>query len=321
MRSIRAALAALLLIAPAGLAQAAEKVVTVGWGPYADVPQFSIALASTFKEEGLEVRLVPFQSGREGFEAMIGGQVDLNIMTEFPAVAGAMRRQPFAILAVVSRYNASRLITTQGAGIASPADLAGKRIGLPVGTNLQFMVDQEMARASAKPQVVNLTPPDLIPALLRGDVDAIATFASAYPAVRRALGERYREVPVTGYASTFLVAAAKPFLERDPAAAGAFLKALVRAEEIMGKDPAAAQEAVSRSVGKAVPLDLIRADWPNYTFRVALDPALVELMTREGRWIAERGLVKNVEPTPDLFRSVLAPGPLSGVAPDRVTAQ
>jgi len=41
-------------------------------------------------------------------------------------------------------------------------------------------------------------------------------------------------------------------------------------------------------------------------------------MVEEGRWVKERGLIKNVEPTEALFRSFIADAPLKALAPDRV---
>jgi NitT/TauT family transport system substrate-binding protein len=315
LRALAAASAAVLAALPA-LAQ--EKTITLGWGAYADVPQYSVAAdKGFFKDEGLTVKMIPFASGREGFEALIGGQLDLNIMAEFPAVVGAMRRQPFALLAVLSRYKANRIITTSAANAESAAGLAGRKVGVPVGTNTHFMLDEELKAAGAKAQVVNMTPPDLVPALLRGDVDAVVTFPGAYAGAKRTLGERYREIPSSTYATTYVLVAAKGFLDKDPDAAARFLRALVKAEAFMKAEPQAAQEAVGRAV-KAIPLDAIKAAWGDYEARVGLGPDLVALMEREGAWIRERGMVKDVEPAAALFRGVIAEGPLKAAAPDRI---
>ncbi|TNC06640.1 ABC transporter substrate-binding protein [Methylobacterium terricola] len=308
----------LVLSAPAALAQ---KVVTVGWGSYSmDAPQVLVASEKGyFKEAGIAPKLIPFQSGREGFEALIGGQLDVTVMAEFPAVVGTLRKQPFAVLAVLSRFVANRLITTPASGATDLAGLSGKKIGLPVGTNVQFMVDEDLKRAGVKAQIVNLTPPDLPPALLRGDVDAIATFPGAFGGARRILGERYRELPVSAYATTFVVAASRDFLAKDPATTAKLVEALVRADEVMKSDPAGAQDIVAKAAGKALTLEGIRADWDKYRYGVVLDGGLIDLMVREGTWIRERGIVRDTEPSAALFRSAVADAPLKSVAPATVT--
>ncbi|MFH6787005.1 MULTISPECIES: ABC transporter substrate-binding protein [Methylobacterium] len=307
----------LVLAAPAF----AQKVVTVGWGSYAmDAPQFLVASEKGyFKEAGIEPKFIPFQSGREGFEALIGGQLDVNVMAEFPAVVGTMRKQPFSVLAVLSRYAANRLITTPASGASDLAGLSGKTIGLPLGTNVQFMVDEDLKRAGVKAQIVNLTPPDLPPALLRGDVDAIATFPNAFGGARRILGERYRELPVSPYATTFVVAASREFLAKDAAVATKLLGALTRADAFMSSDPAGAQDIVAKTAGKTLTLEAIRAGWGHYHYDVALDGGLLDLMAREGAWIRERGIVRDADPSAALFRSSVADAPLKGVAPAKVT--
>lgn len=320
LHTLRALLLGVPLVLAASAAMA-QKAVSVGWGSYSmDAPQVVIASEKGyFKDAGLAPKLIPFQSGREGFEALIGGQLDLTVMAEFPAVVGTLRKQPFSVLAVLSRFTANRLITTLASGATDLAGLSGKKIGLPVGTNVQFMVDEDLKRAGVKAQIVNLTPPDLPPALLRGDVDAIATFPGAFGGARRILGERYRELPISPYATTFVVAASRDFRARDAVAAAKFLEALTRADAFMASDPAGAQDIVAKAAGKALTLEAIRADWGKYHYGVALDGALLDLMVREGAWIRERGIVKDAEPSAALFRSTVAEAPLKSAAPATMT--
>ena len=86
----------------------------------------------------LDVKIVTFPTGREAFEALTGGQADLASMAELPAVIGALRGQNFGVVADLARYTGSRIITTVASGITAPAGLAGKRIGVTLGTNTDF---------------------------------------------------------------------------------------------------------------------------------------------------------------------------------------
>lgn len=299
-----------------------RKPVVVGWGPYADVPQISVAVdKNLWKDEGLDVKVVPFNSGRESFEALIGGQLDLAIVAEFPAVIGAMRNQKFAILSVLSRYRANRIIGTDKAGLKSVRDLAGRKVGTTVGTNVHFMLDQALKAAGVTAEIVNVAPPDIVPALVRGDIEAATMFPNFYAASKRALGDRYRDIGVKEYSTTFVLIASPEILEKRPDVVAKFLTAMLKGEAMVASNPAESQEAVARVVGKALSLDVIKAGWPDYEFRIKLDRGLLELLVKEGEWIRDRGMIKNVDPTEALFRSYLREGPLKSVANDRVQLQ
>ncbi|EWY41788.1 ABC transporter substrate-binding protein [Skermanella stibiiresistens SB22] len=317
---IRRFLAAAILIAPT-LAHAAEpRQLVIGGGPIAEVPQFTVALdRQLFQEQGLTVQVLPFASGREGFEALIGGQLDLVIMAEFPAVVGAMRKQDFGIVARISRYDANRVITKGATKPESIKDLAGRKIGVTVGTNAHFMLTQEMKKAGVTAEIVNVGPPDLIPALVRGDIDAAAPFPSFYAGAKRTLGDQYQEIMATSYGTNFVLAATRKLIDGDPAAIGKVLTALLKAEASIEADPAAAKETVARVAGRVLSPAAIAASWPEYQYRVSLNDELLDLLVQEGEWIAERRMIKNVEPTRELFRGALATGPLAAVAPDRVS--
>ena len=155
-------LAVLMLAAP--LAQAQSKSVRMAWTPAADAPQVSVAIAGElWKAKGLDVSVVSFPSGREALEALIGGQADFAVIAEFPAATAALRKQPFAVLADMSRYKANRIITTTD--VASMAALAGKRMGTTIGTNVQYQAETALAEAGATATMVNAGPADLLPTL------------------------------------------------------------------------------------------------------------------------------------------------------------
>ena len=323
LRSWTLAFTAAIVGIGTSLAQAqALKPLTVGWGPFADVPQISVAAAKNlFKDDGLDVKVIPFNSGRESVEALIGGQLDMAIVAEFPVVVGAMRKQKFAMIAGLTKYQANRIIATDKIALQSVKDLAGKKIGTTVGTNIHYLLDLELRNAGVTAEIVNIAPPDIVPALVRGDIDAAVMFPNAYPAAKRTLGDRYRELRTKAYGTNFVLIATPEVIEKRPDLCAKFLSTLLKAEGIVLKSPAESQEAVAQVVGKALTLDAIKAGWPDYEFRVKLDRDLVNLLVKEGEWVRARGMVKDVEPTEALFRGYVNEGALKSVAADRVTLQ
>ncbi|RIY02495.1 ABC transporter substrate-binding protein [Aureimonas flava] len=318
-RRLFLAAGSVLAIALAASPGAAQDTLTLAWSPAPQMPQIDVALAEDlFAKAGLDVSVVTFASGREAFEALTGGQADLATMAELPAVTGALRDQRFAIVADLARYRGSRVIAKASSGIAAPADLAGRRIGVTLGTNTDFLLGKILGAAGVTAEIVNAAPADLVPALLRGDVDAIVPFPNAYPAAARALGEDYREIRSDLYEPHFVLAASPAALDGKSEAVTRFLDAVVEADGSVAADPDAAAEAVVATVQGNIDAAAVRALWQDTEIGARLDDRLLDLMAEQGAWIVGRGVVKADAPSRDSLRPFLEPAPLAAVAPDAV---
>lgn len=306
------ALLALALLPSAALADP----VTFGWSPNAQTPQVDVALANDyFADAGLDVQIVPFASGREAFEALIGGQIDIAFMAEFPAATGALTGQDFAVVADLSRYTGSRIIgnADQGA-LATPADLAGKRIGTTLGTNVDYFLSTALTAAGVEAEIVNAAPGDLVPALVRGDVDAIVPFPTFYAGAAQALGDKYLELRPGGYDSHYILASTPEMTGARAGDLTAFLGALVKADADVAADPAAAAETVSASLGGNVSAEALQATWADMEFGTTLEPSLLDLLVSEGTWIAAQGVVKADTPTAETIAPYIVDAPLKAAA-------
>jgi len=303
-----------------GAAASAQQVsrVSVAWTPSADTPQIAQAIdKNLWREQGLDVQLVAFPTGREALEALIGGQVDFASMAEFPAVTAAMRQQKFGVLAVLSKYRGNRIIA-RDIELKSVRDLAGRKIATTLGTNSHFALDWELQTAGVSAEIINAAPPDNVPALVRGDVDAAFMFPAFYDQAQRALGPRYRELITPGYVTNMLLVGTAEIIEKRPAEVRKVLSALLKADALVAANPTETQETILRVVGRAANIDAIRSRWPDYKYELTLDGELLDLMVREGQWIRNRGLVRNVEPSAQLFRAYVSDGPLKTLDASRV---
>jgi NitT/TauT family transport system substrate-binding protein len=309
---------AALMLAGSHIAQAeAPTVVKIGWGSFFDVPQLTQAVdKNLWKDQNLAPEIISFATGRESFEALIGGQLDFAILTEFPAVTGAMRGLKFAIPAALSRIKTMKVIAKSTTPVTSMKQLAGKKIAAILGTNLHFLVLEGLKMDGVTASLVNVGPADMIPALVRGDVDAAATFPSAYQAAKRTLGDQYQEIPIPGISQNFVLVASNTMATEKPEVVKRLLAVLLAGEKLVDADPKETQEASVRYGKNAVPLAIIQASWSSYSFRVQLDKATVDLMAREATWLRDQGLVKNADPAK--LDSYFMTGPLKELAPDRV---
>jgi NitT/TauT family transport system substrate-binding protein len=322
MKSVAVMVGAVLLASvslASAIAQESGKIV-LGWAANLQTAPIVVATEKGFfNDVGLDVKSVRFVSGREALEALLGGQLDLGFMAEFPPTIGALRKQQFRVVSTLSSYAANRVISKADAGFTGIKDLEGKKIGVTMGSNNAYFTEILLKKAGVKATIVNVAPADIVPALVRGDVDAGVPFPDFYQKARAALGSAYREAISNDYVAWFVLSASMDLLNKRPGDLRKFLSALIKADEFIHAKPAEAQELLAKQMKGLADLQEIKALWPEVGYTVGLNKELLDLMVDEGKWIAERGLIKDVQADPAIFRAYLADAPMKALDPKRVT--
>ncbi|MGW7342441.1 ABC transporter substrate-binding protein [Streptomyces sp. NPDC054854] len=268
--------------------------------------------------EGVDATVTTLPTGRDALNAVLGGQAQLGIVGDLPAVTAALSGRDVRIVADLSRFSDWRLLSATDRGITGFASLKGRKVGVPRGTNVEYALSRMLGSAqltAADVTVVNLAPNQVAAALARGDVDAGVTFPSFYDAARTALGDRYAELPFTGYtARTLLIAGPSAGDE----AVTAVLRTVLRAQQAATADPAAARAAVVAQSKGALQVEYVDAFQPRYTYGASLSPELLTQLTDEAAWAkATQSLPGDADRAALLGK--LRPGPLKTVDPAAVT--
>ncbi|MER5868828.1 NrtA/SsuA/CpmA family ABC transporter substrate-binding protein [Streptomyces sp. NPDC002044] len=268
--------------------------------------------------EGVDATVTTQPSGRDALNAVLGGQAQFGVVGDLPAVTAALGGRDLRIVADLSRFSDWRLLTRTDAGIGGFAALKGRKVGVPRGTNVEYALSRMLSSAelsTADVTVVNLAPNQVTSALARGDVDAGITFPSFYGAARTALGERYAELPYSGYtARTLLVAGPSATAEGT----AAVLRTLLRAQREIGADPAAAREAVLTQSKGALEAAYVETFQPRYAYGATLSPELLTQLTEEAAWAKTAQGLPGAADRAALSR-YLNPGPLAAADAAAVT--
>jgi NitT/TauT family transport system substrate-binding protein len=279
--------------------------------------QVAIALEKNlFKEVGLDVEIVRFPSGRRGLEAIIGGQIDLAYMAEYPPAIAALQKQDFAVITQLGKFVGNRIIGRSDLGFESLKDIAGKRIGTSIGTNAEFFTQLTLEKAGVQAEIVNINPPDIIAALDRGDIQIAIPFPDYYDKAREALGSRYREVVSKDYESYNIVSASGKILKERPGDVKKFLMALIKADDIIRNNPADAKATILAASQGALNAAIIDKLWPEYQYRLGFDDAFLDLVAAEAKWLELRGIIKGASIDRAGLRGHIADGPITSLAPD-----
>lgn len=279
-------------------------------------PQVAIAAhKGLFKAAGLDVEIVRFPSGRRALEAVIGGQIDLAAMAEYPPAIAALQKQSIGVLTEIVKFTGNRIIGRADLGFESVKDLAGKRIGASIGTNAEFLAQLSLAKAGVKAEIVNLNPPDVIPALDRGDVQAAVPFPDYYDKAREALGTRYREVISQDYESYMVVTAARKVIEERPGDVSKFLAVLLEANDILRDDASDAKATLIAASQGALSATAVATLWPEYRYQLGFENEFLDLLEAEAKWIAAKGIIKGAAIDRTGLRAYIADAPITALAP------
>lgn len=186
-----------------------------------------------------------------------------------------------------------RVVARRSAGIASMADMAGKRVATIPQTSSGYFLSRMLAREGLSfddIEVVSISPlEDMAGAIERGEVDAVVIWEPYSEQASRALGEDAIEFGGAGvYRELFNLNTTAENLA-DPekrAKIVTFVRAVMDAAEATRADPAAAQALVEDS-GGFVTQDVADA-WRHHAFMASMPDDLLDVLVEEEQWLAAR---------------------------------
>jgi ABC-type nitrate/sulfonate/bicarbonate transport system substrate-binding protein len=187
---------------------AAEDVVKIGYlRIIMSFPTFVAQEKDFFVEQGLQVELIPFNSGTAIIDALVAGRIDANCgsaMTGhwFAAQTAPDRFKIFLVYGTTSRKedNSFVVMVKKDSPLKDLKDLKGKKVGTYPGAT-SVALARAVIRTQIDPEEVVFTevpPPNLIPALAAGQIDAFfAPEPSGMLAVSQGMGQYLIKSPLT----------------------------------------------------------------------------------------------------------------------------
>ncbi len=299
---------------------AAEKLVLAVSRSPLSLPLYVAEERRYLAEEGLEAVLVDCIGGHRCLRQVLEGRADVATAGELPVVFNGFERSDYAVLAtLVTAADDVKLIAHARSGIARARQLAGKRVGLTLGTAGHYFLDSFLLTAGVDPRsvsIVGLQPEQLLAALQAGTVDAIVAWEPYAYEATKALGMQATVLPSSGtYLQTFNLVSGRVQLQARHDALVRMLRAVERAERYIAEQPAQAQAILRRRL--QMEPAAVDAIWPGLSFRLRLDQSLITTMEGEARWAMREGHVK-ARSAPNFLLLVHA-APLHSVNPAAVS--
>lgn len=246
-----------------------------------------------YKDEGLDVSVKEFTTGKLCFDAMLSGGAQFATVAETPLMYAGFTNQPIYVVAsIASNPLSSKVIARKDQGVEKPADLKGKPVGTFKGGSAEYFFMQFLKKNGLTVDDVKLTfmqPPELVTAIVRGDLAAMSMWEPNISVAQKAIGED-KTVVFTGediYTETFHIAVKKDYADQNEKDIEALIRALIKAEEFLKASPQDAKQIVHEAL--QIDNDILGSIWPHYRFEVFMDPAIINLLNKEAQFAIETG--------------------------------
>lgn len=246
-----------------------------------------------FAEEGLALQSLMRTYGKAALQAVLDNQADFATVAETPIMFSVLKGDKIFVIANIEASTMNNgIVARKSAGIAAPADLKGKRIGYTPGTTSDFFLDSLLtANGLTRQEIlpVALKPEEMQDAIAAKKIDAASIWNYPVTQIRRQLGADGtifydREI----YTETFNIAAQQEFVKKNPETVKRFLRALIKAENFVAKNPDEAQAIMA--VATKIEQGLIHEVWSAFNYHVVLDQTLLITLEDETRWAIKNRL-------------------------------
>ncbi len=273
-----------------------------------------------FAEQGITVVQRRFSAGRYALAALVAREVDAATACETPTASAGVKQADLQVLTTLHVTNSStHLVARADRGIRTGADLAGKRVGVPLGTRSEFFLHVLLAYSGVPDRSVREidVPPDrAVDALVSGEVDAVAIWPPHVERARRLLGrDASVEIGTPLYTEISMLVTRSDVLRERREALVKVVRALAQAEKLVREHPDEAFATLRKEIGGDGEADLLDA-WRRIQPGLGLTNQLAAVLERESEWLRSEGRIAG--PPIDVGR-MLRTDVLAEVEPEAVT--
>jgi ABC-type nitrate/sulfonate/bicarbonate transport system substrate-binding protein len=274
------------------------------WG----MPTYYLLRSGALEKRGIKFEEFAVPSGNLTMQQMVARQVDLGTYAGQSFILGADRGDLVAVASIEQVGKTVRIMARKDLGLKTVADLKGKKIANQTGSSIgNIFVDQVGPANGLKKgdyQEVRMNVDNMIAALTAKTVDAMVNI-EPYNAIAEAEGlgtiivnlEKYDNVPV-------FMAATPDFVDKNPDAVVAYLKAWLEVKRDFKENPKKASDVIY-SFFTSKGYNMKPETFATAMGRVTVDPGfpkdLVPYMTKHAEVLLQE---KKISAMPD-FKKVL----------------
>jgi len=240
-----------------------------------------------FLEEGIDVEIKGFPTGKAALAATFSGEVDMGTVADTPIVSNSFERNDFAVfMTIVDSAQHSKALARKDRNINTPQDLVGKKVATAIGTTAHFFMSVFLTLNGidvSDVEIVNMKPGETVEAIANGDVDVIFAWEPNVLNAAKSLGDNAIILSSdVGYEATFNLVTMNGYIENNPGLIRKVIKSLAKAEEFVSNN----REESIRIIALRLETDREGIDklWDGYRFEISLSQSLILTLEDVARW-------------------------------------
>ena len=279
-------------VKPAG---SAEKITLAAYAGETGALVYVAEDQGFFEENGLDVTIKGYASGKAAADALINGEADIATSAGFVFVSNSFDHTDLRVFGTVATAEVKELVARKDKGITTTADLMGKKIGVTKKSGGEFALGVFLifnALSYQDVELVDLKGSQIVEAISNGDIDAAFTWDPYTYNIKKELGENVISW-FGGEDFYFVLLTKEDWIKNNPAAAERFMKSVLEAEDYIKDNSEEAKEFVKNRFDYES--DYIDYSWPKQEFAVILEQAMLITFEDQARWRIKHGLTDATE--------------------------
>jgi NitT/TauT family transport system substrate-binding protein len=272
-----------------------------------------------FTRHGLNVTIQENPMSLTSMDNLVAGTVDIAGASDYSFMNYLFTEPTLQTFTTTAKTDVISIVARKDRGIASPPDLAGKKIGCTKQQAGEFFLGRYLVMNginSSSVTIVNLKPAEMLGAMADSTVDAVITWEPYINTIQKQLGPDAVTFPAQGGQRYYwvMICTNKTATERSGMIRNV-LAALVDAESFTQQNPEEAQQIIANRLHQDT--SYLREVWPKYHLIVSLDQSLITAMEDEARFAIQNNLTNKTE-VPNYRGNIYRDG-LDAVKPQAVT--
>ncbi|WP_165789403.1 ABC transporter substrate-binding protein [Billgrantia endophytica] len=284
-------------------------------------PTYSVFIVAVdggfYEEEGLDAEYRLFESGSAAAEVVVTGNAHITSGSELSGIGFRDRGAPLVIIASAMRSD-RQMGAIAREGIEAPEDLVGQTVGVSFGNASQFywsLYASHYGLSEEEITVTNIGPPEMVPALATGQIDAYFVWEPWLENGLRTV-ENANRLHRSGDDDVYTLDMAYLIHEdllEDTETLHAMMRALDNATNFINEEREQAAEMVSQAMN--IELEDTLNIMEGLNFEVRLEQSFLEGQEDAAAWMLDAGLI---DESPELIGGYIRPEVMQELFPDRV---
>ncbi len=248
-----------------------------------------------FEKNGLEVTIKGYRSGKAAGDALKAGEADISTSADNVFVSNSFEHADLRVLGTVATAQVKELVARKDKGISKIRDIKGKKLGVTRKSGAEFQLGVFLSFNYLSYQdieIVDLRPPEIVKAIVNGDIDVAFTWDPYAYDIKKELGENVISW-FGGEDFYFVLLTKEDWIKSNPAAAERFIKSVLAAEDYIKDNPEEAKEFIKDRFDYES--DYMDYSWPKQEFAVVLQQAMLVTFEDQARWRIKQGLTDATE--------------------------